>query len=315
LKSSPQFTLENHLRCTFGTPDGSYSPYVASVVELGKPVLPIRSPIEEAIRAAQKIAANFPAPLNLCLSGGVDSEAMALAFLKATVPFKVSIWRYNRGLNEHDIRHARAFCEAHKLSYEVLEFDAINFLESNEYLDFMHRYRIRSPQFAIQMKCLEQIDGTSVMPWQPIMVINSHENLPLQERFILSIPDDRHFCFYRFFMEKKISAVPFFFLYSPELAYSFLRLPAFGESLLPNCKINNYQLKCRTYQEGGFEILAKPDKYTGFENLRLYYQERFGDHSKNYLNEFFRAPFESQYPINLYNYHKLDLSIISSLNE
>jgi hypothetical protein len=310
-----EFTYKNHLRQYFTTPDGSYSPYFASTVEIGKPIAKILSPIEESVRAAQIINQNYVKPFWICLSGGVDSEAMAFAFLKAQVPFKVAIWRYNGGLNNHDIRHAMEFCERHDLEFEIIDFDVISFLESPAFTDFMLTYRNRSPQFAVHMKCLEQLDGTSLMPWQPIMVINSHENLGIKERFILTIPDDRHFSFYRFCVEKNISCIPFFFLFTPELAYSFLRLPAFRDSLLPDCPLSKYELKCRTFREGRFEIQAKAAKYTGFENVILYYQERFNDFSKNPFNEYFRLPFEAQMPINFYNYHKLDFSIISSLND
>ena len=42
----------------------------------------------------------------LCMSGGLDSTAMAESFLKADVPFSVSIWKYKNDFNGYDIKHA-----------------------------------------------------------------------------------------------------------------------------------------------------------------------------------------------------------------
>ncbi|MBY0420212.1 MAG: hypothetical protein K2W88_19350, partial [Pararheinheimera sp.] len=68
-------------------------------------------PFEEAVRSAILISERSPdKKISLCLSGGMDSECMLMAYMAAGVKFEVAIMRFKDGLNAHDIESAEVFC-------------------------------------------------------------------------------------------------------------------------------------------------------------------------------------------------------------
>src|SRR5688572_28610536 len=90
-----EMTESNHLKYRFHSPSQQYSPEATLFVQFGKCHRPCASAFEEARRAAILVAKKFSQPFCLWLSGGVDSEAMARAFISAHVPFRASIIRFS----------------------------------------------------------------------------------------------------------------------------------------------------------------------------------------------------------------------------
>ncbi len=84
--------------------------------------------------------------INIGLSGGLDSEAVACAFIESGARFEVSILRFNDGLNSHDMSHAIYFCEKNKIKYNFFDLDIIDFLESEKYFAYTDEYQCTSPQ-------------------------------------------------------------------------------------------------------------------------------------------------------------------------
>lgn len=286
----------------------------------------------EASAAARLIRENFDSELVLCLSGGVDSECMARAFLRAAVGFRVAIARYQPGnLNEDDIVDAVRFCEANKVEYRFVDIDLVDFFESKKHLDFARRFECRSPQLAVHielvLRLLESTPNRSLVPvfgGNPIEIGFDYETgVPT-----LLSPSEPQLCLQRFFMRSGLAGVPFFFSYTPELIYSFLRTEQFANELSEadrrfrlfaaassenrrfvvesfNGAVSPYLGKVRKYQEGGFSIVAREGKKTGFESAKAFFKARFIntgviDSVFQYepFDYFFRRPLEeiSPYP-------------------
>lgn len=287
------YTHQNHLRYRFLNEEGAYSPSSSYIVSAGFPERKPLSPLEESIQAAKMISSVFPPPFWIPMSGGIDSEAVALAFLHAKISFRVAILKFKDHLNWFDIKHAIKFCEKHSLPYTIFPFDIVSFYESGKHFEYAHRHRCRSPHFTVHFEMIRMIGtGTPILPWQPLSFVR-----PSKNDFFWSLPDDHQLAYLRFLVNENISAVPYFFLYTPELIYSFLKLPISKDLMKdPTLNIRPYTLKCRHYQDGGFSVQARKNKWTGFERVKLYYQKKYKTQEPIY-DQLFRYPLEIQYPL------------------
>jgi|FLYM01.1.fsa_nt_gi hypothetical protein len=236
------------------------------------------SPFIEAVKAAKLIAQNFPQDLVLCMSGGIDSECMALAFLAAKVPFRVAIGSYSQGLNKSDIESAYHFCNLHHIEYETIEIDLVDYFSKGKHMECAQRFECRSPQLAVHMEMMSQIKGVPVLSWNPSEIRYN----PAMMVHDIYLPAEPHLAYHKFFEKQNRPGVPFFFAYTPELIYSFWQTPQFLKELKfaesrKNSKdftcVKSYQGKVKKYQEGGFSVLAKEDKKTGFEEAKLFFSE------------------------------------------
>ncbi len=288
-KQNLQPTLKNHFEHGYSV----NNPHVFQV-KLGALS---RSPLtgfEEAVNCAIEIYKNRNGcTLSLCLSGGVDSEAMLLAFIAAGVDFKIYILRFKDELNKFDIQTSMQFCEQRGLKYSIIDLDVINFFESGLHLNYGIKYRCQSPQLAVHLWMCDQIDGLPVLGGNPFVKTEVNGHL-----FFIGLPGDLHCTYFRYFEQNKREGVPWFFIYSPELCASFLKLPTPRQ--LNELRIGpseySYLMKCKTYQEAGFQIKPRKDKYTGFELLRDYYDQIHQTAHGTGFDQLFRRPLEQLNP-------------------
>lgn len=287
------YTQHNHLSYLFQNADGNYDPESTLLVKIGKPKRTLLSPLEEAKLAAREIAEKFPGPLWIPLSGGVDSEAVALSFRQAQVPFQVVICKFNENLNSHDIRYAIEFCEQQGLPYLLMPFDIVKFYESGLHFSLARPHRCRSPQFTVMFEMVRRLQsGTVIFPWQPPNVFFHDDG-----RAYLGFPEDHFLTYLRFLDNEQRPGVPFFFLYTPELIFSFLQQPTL-KKILAGEKLNQseYAIKCQTYREGGFDINSRPKKFTGFELVKKYLQQKYK--ATNYIyDQLYREPLQKEFPL------------------
>jgi hypothetical protein len=282
--------------------------------------------IDEAVLAARRIKDEFGSNIVLCMSGGVDSECMARAFLEARIPFRAAIARYMpQALNESDIQDAFKFCERFKIPVQIFEIDLIRFFEiEKKHLICAERFQCRSPQLTVHMELLDRI--RSEMGGVPVLAGNPIEiGFDLSSaRPILFMITEPHLSYLRYFRDQKIPGAPFFFSDSPELIYSFWHTPQFKRDLqMVNecCRLTEkngiatippnfendlmwpYLGKIRKYQQGGFDVVPRDGKRTGFEEAKIFFRDYFlekkmipSDFPHEAFNYFFRKPLEELYP-------------------
>lgn len=271
-------------------------------VTLGRRESVIDSPYSIAVRCANEILNSTQQNINLLLSGGVDSEAMALAFLATgnIRRIKVCIMALEKSLNLHDIKHAIKFCQSHGLDYQIYELNLDEF-----FTQYWARFQRNVGSFGMlsftsQAWLIEKIGGYCVRAGDPpgLSFTNAGYTIPsptlddLRTTRELSIDvavDTEDSFFQRFMKMKKIEGVSQFFSFSDDLILSFIDLPIFqnakfylekwlAEGAFKPFKYKNlieineinysyYQFKVEMYKQGGFDVRAKENKFTGFEKI------------------------------------------------
>lgn len=217
----------------------------------------IMTPIEASRFTICEIATHYPAPYKLLCSGGVDSQSMIMAWANNKIPFEVFSFRYySNGIdfNNYDLIGLEDICKEKNVKITFIEFDIIHFLEVELPL-ISELYECYSPQICTHIKLSEYIgNGTIIYSGNSLFPSASticHNQLGIH-RYAMKTDSP-----YR-------KIIPFFFIHTPELAYSFMgQDPLLGEA--------TYDAKVNAYIRAGFPIRRQIKKLNGFEKLKEYY--------------------------------------------
>lgn len=284
-----ELTKNNHF--VYGRVESEPDTFLAQCGTLEREV---RTPLEEAICSAQYIYETQKDKIKLCLSGGIDSESMLQAFTAANVPCEAVFLRFSDNLNQFDIITNIEKCEELGIPYSFVELDILGFFDSGKFLDVAKRYACPSPQLAAHLWLLEQIEGFPLLAGNPIAPIWKSEHW-----YFVGMPGELHTSYFNFFTVNQRAGVPWFFLYSPELIASFLKLEVMRNYV--NKKVTSeekysYHEKVKSYQQGGFRVQPRLNKFTGFELVRQHYDRKHGRQYGTAFNELFRQPLEELFP-------------------
>lgn len=292
------WTYKNHFKCGFieRTDNGVNSNLFYS--EIGTPERPLESGLQEAIRAAKLIyneAHSIGQDVVLCLSGGVDSEAMLWSFIAAEVNFKCIFMRFENDLNDYDLVDNVELCKKLGVEFSYYDVNIRDFYESEKYYQYGQKYRCQSPQLAAHLHLINAIKGYPVLAGNPLEIYAIDKNI------VHNIPGDLHCTYLRFFVQNNRAGAPYFFLYTPELCYSFLHGEIMQELLYfarLGADVNFfYELKCLIYRDAGFNIKPRSDKFTGFEKLRKLYDKLDNSTHGQAFDLRFRAPLVQLNPL------------------
>lgn len=121
---------------------------------------------DEVLHTAQTIANSTTRPLMVCLSGGLDSEIIAKAFLECNIPFTAISFKHSAGTNLYDIEYAIRFCKKHNVEHKIIEFDFDDFLENKIETYIQQGYRssgIFRYFLIFMLETIESMGGCAVM--------------------------------------------------------------------------------------------------------------------------------------------------------
>lgn len=206
--------------------------------------------------AIAEIMQKYPAPYRLMVSGGIDSQAMLWAWHNYGKDFIPTSFTYNNTLNSHDIATLDQFSEQHTISVSKHNLDLIKFYRT-DYTEYVEKYRCGSPHICTYMKMADSLPDTGT-------VIFSGE--PLYTRGFV---DRNNWGLYRYSVNGRKNVIPFFFLSTPDLAYS------------PEIKGISASNKVEMYNKHGFPVIAQGNvanqdcKYTGFEKVKEIYDAKY----------------------------------------
>lgn len=275
-------------------------PYLPSekqlFIELPKLLAEPDVPSQEATKCARGLYNKYKTSLNLCLSGGLDSEVMALACLDAEVPFYVSILKFKNNLNIFDIQHALNFCERNNIVFRVHELDAVDFLEKKRYREYFEKYNCLKVEIAIQLWFLEQIKK-SVVLWggEVFRALVGVENI------FFSSPGETEAVFARFFNQNNIRGSSNFQCSSSGLIWSFLkRSLSLRHRLFEDDHDPRFYIEKRDfYKACGFQVSEAADrnqKLHGFEQLKQYFDDKLREDGLDY-NKMYREEAQRRFPL------------------
>jgi len=226
------------------------------------------SALEAAQFTIDYITKNYPPPYTLYLSGGVDSQAMLYAWHNSNVPYNTFSAVYgSQKFNAHDLEHLNLFSKKYNIPINYYEFDVINFLET-EHDTYANLYYCGSPQFTTFMKLTELTpEGTVIMSGNYLSWAGA------------GTPSHNGWGLYHYGMKKRANFIPWFFMETRELAYSFdvsinvLRElhPELKDVSVDGYDPTGYEAKVRRYQYHGFPVIKQDQKYNGFERLKEFY--------------------------------------------
>lgn len=200
-------------------------------------------------QAIDKMVQEYPAPYTLMCSGGVDSQAMILAWKLSGHPFRILAARYNNGINDYDLVQLHELAEREKLPVTLIYPDIIKFHET-ELTDWAAKYNCASPHILSHMYIASQVkEGTVISSGIPIVRNKSSVSYHI-------------FGMQRY---KQISGqpmIPYFWFHDQNMTTIFQTVDEEGIG---------YDYKCNLYKKIGLDIIPQIDSYNGFEKIKEMY--------------------------------------------
>jgi hypothetical protein len=225
-------------------------------VDASARIISNKSLIEIANRVISDITKKYPPPYYLMVSGGLDSQAMLWCWLNSNVPFQAISFRYTGAtnfktyLNDHDLVELDKFCNANDINVEYHNFDIISFLE-NDLEKYAVKYQCTSPQICTHMRLSELVPNGTVI---------------FSGNFLRDFHYDYTILGLKRYANKSLrNIIPFFFLHDSELANITLQLRSTKQ---------NYDSKIEFYEGLAVPVIPQPNKQTGFEIIKDYYDTR-----------------------------------------
>lgn len=224
----------------------------------------------------------------LCMSGGVDSQAMVQCFYDAGYNFDVYTLVFKNDLNIQDVSYAREYCQKNNIKLHELDFDIVNFL-SRENINYALRYRCSSPHFNTHFKMfdiLKSMGYTSVVCGgnTPLQTVESNNQIIWGSGYTRNVMS-----YIRYSEISEFFAQGNFLSFYPNLAWAISivthstdipqdkRTSQLSFSKLMELSKIRYNNKINGYKRIGFNIIPQETKYTGFELVKKYYEDITGD--------------------------------------
>jgi hypothetical protein len=187
-------------------------------VEIDPPSRRVKSYYEETVIAAEMIWSLKDAPLQLCYSGGLDSEYVLAVLTKLGMKVEVVIMK--TAYNHPETQYAFKYCDANNIKPTIIDLDYDKFVQSNEYLEIAESMKCGDWRIPANMWLAKQLDGTVLTGNDPPhMKLNIKDN-----KWYLDEEEIIHSQF-NFWRTNNIKGTPFFLSYTPELMLSFLLDP------------------------------------------------------------------------------------------
>lgn len=235
----------------------------------------------------------------LLLSGGLDSEVAARAFLDAEVPFTAVVVKYKTHANEkpmnfHESKFADWFCEKYSVNKLDLILDPTKFFASDEVREIADIAQTRSGQLACSMWAARQLGNGYIVLGQgePYLYRQFGKWWFREKELIVS--------WHKFWMFAGIKGTAGFHQYTPDQMLAYLTDPLIVElvnsqKLAIGEPLNNASVKQQVYQNhySDADFLTRK-KYTGFERMvqidntiRQVLTEKYSSHYAEHCVEYY----------------------------
>ena len=123
---------------------------------------PIKSYHEELLLNAHAVKDAFNEPLDLLLSGGLDSELALRSYVETKIPINVFIAKYNDNINAVDFHEALKTCQIYNVTPTIIDCNLKTFLENDAH-DMWNGGYFAEPGYMIMLKVIESLDNIPVI--------------------------------------------------------------------------------------------------------------------------------------------------------
>ena len=123
---------------------------------------PIKSYHEELLLNAHAVKDAFNEPLDLLLSGGLDSELALRSYVEAKIPINVFIAKYNDNINAVDFHEALKTCQIYNVTPTIIDCNLKTFLENDAH-DMWNRGYFASAGYMVMPKIIESLDNIPII--------------------------------------------------------------------------------------------------------------------------------------------------------
>lgn len=243
---------------------------------------------------AKKTLGEKPA---LCMSGGIDSQAMLQCWLEAGLKFDMFILVFKHDLNVMDVNHARLVCSNLGIDLKEIEIDVIKFLNYNNY-EYGVQYQSCSPQFNTHYKLFNMLKD---MGYSGVCCGGDAPIFNILEKTWGSNFNKNTQNFVNYASASNFPCIGNFLGYYPDLAWSISlqtipvipneiqRLNFIHNNLVknendtivqtndPQVEKNRYLYKIKGYKKTGLNVIPQEQKFTGFELVKKHLEKLTGD--------------------------------------
>lgn len=229
-------------------------------VEIFPPSRQVKSYWEETKIACEMIYEQRTGPLQLCYSGGLDSEFVLFTLLDMGIDVEVVIMRTQ--YNHPETKYAFKFCDAKNITPKIIDLDLDKFIDSGEMIKIAETIKVSNYMIPANMWLISQLDGFVITGNDPPhLKYNKDDNLwYLDEEEVIHSQ-------FNFFRNYCIEGTPFLLSYTPEQMLSFLLDPTI-ERLANNGipgKLGTNSTKVFVFNNKSEYNLEQRTKLTGYE--------------------------------------------------
>lgn len=254
----------------------------------------------DAARKIQQCAQSQNLPIYLLLSGGLDSEVAARAFIDAGVSFTAVVMKYksspsDRAANFHESQYADIFCKKYNIEKIELILDVKKFYNSDEVFEIAEIAQVRDGQLACTMWAARQLKGYVVLgQGEPYLYRQFGQWWFREKELIVS--------WHKFWMFAGITGTAGFHQYTPDQILAYITDPIITDLVSNNQPatvepMNNAGVKHLLYYShySDSDFLTRK-KYTGFEEIA---------DQDNIIREKLKAKYSSNYAEHTVEYHSM----------
>lgn len=266
--------------------------------------LPFR---QECVETVRVLASQIDRPLQLLLSGGLDSEVVALAMLEAGVNPNAITFRFTDGSNQHEITQVQVFTDRHGIEVTYHDIDIRNWIFSQEAQDMAHLSECHHLDMLSHMKLMEHSWNTGFAPvmgngdlYAARLPNVDYRMTGRGEAFSWKYVEfEDILAWFRFTIKKGILGGIGFFQHTPEITLSMLEEPLIQQCVngeRPN-KMSTRSTKYEVYFKYWPELKMRP-KFTGAETLTSLYEAAWAQYGR-------RDIFNHNWEIPIEDFHRM----------
>lgn len=232
--------------------------------KISRPLMSWRNEVIATALEIQKLAGTRP--IIVCMSGGIDGEVVAMAFLEAGIKFSALSCRHRAGTNDHDISNAVSFCKINNIRHHIFEIDHLDFFTNGIDRYIEQGYRATRIFRYFQLRLLEEVQsmgGCAVLGGGDQMYYKAGEDLVLKYAPDFTMVLD--WC-----SKQTAPHVPYFYKQNPNVFAAFMQEPLIDFLInRPKYFRNEWavSLEKMMVYHAEWPKLKKRRKFTGFEEM------------------------------------------------